>query len=43
MPIKTKEEISLFTSDVDGEFEVVLEGFTASGTPVYIQENFTVE
>lgn len=38
-----KEEISFFTSDVDGKFEVVLEGFTASGTPVHIRKSFTVE
>ncbi|MHA6280053.1 hypothetical protein ACXYMT_07710 [Salinimicrobium sp. CAU 1759] len=42
-PIKSDKEISFFTSDVDGEFEVVLEGFTASGTPVNIRKNFTVQ
>ncbi|WP_324719608.1 hypothetical protein [Salinimicrobium sp. HB62] len=40
---RTEEEISFFTSDVDGAFEVVLEGFTASGTPVFIHQIFTVE
>ena len=42
-PNKADNVISFFTSDVDGKFEVVLEGFTASGTPVYIRKNFTVE
>jgi hypothetical protein len=42
-PNKADNVISFFTSDVDGKFEVVLEGFTARGTPVYIRKNFTVE
>ncbi len=36
-------KIEFFTSDVDGDFEVVLEGFTPSGKPVLIRKTFTVE
>lgn len=32
-----------YTSDVDGTFEVVIEGFTENGEPVSIQKNFTVQ
>lgn len=30
--------IQFYTSDVSGKFEIVLEGFSASGKPVYIKE-----
>ncbi|MEP4534780.1 MAG: hypothetical protein ABJ004_16935 [Cyclobacteriaceae bacterium] len=35
--------ISFFTSDVTGEFEMVIEGFTNEGKPVSIIRNFVVE
>lgn len=35
--------IELYTSDVDGEFEVVLEGFTEDGDPVSIKKTFSVQ
>ena len=41
--IENKEEITLYTSDITGEFEVVLEGFTEDGKPVSIKEKFIVE
>ncbi|WP_029037049.1 hypothetical protein [Salinimicrobium xinjiangense] len=37
------EAIEFFTSDVEGDFEVVLEGFTAEGKPVSLREYFRVE
>lgn len=40
----TKKTMSLefFTSDVKGEFEIILQGFTNLGEPVYMTEIFTV-
>jgi len=34
--------LQFFTSDVKGDFEIVLEGFTNLGEPVYMVENITV-
>lgn len=34
---------SFYTSDVTGEFEIILEGFTSDGIPVYEREVFKVE
>lgn len=42
-PASEEKEVVFFTSDVDGDFEVVLEGFTASGKPVYVRKIFAVE
>lgn len=36
-------EIEFFTSDIDGEYEVVLEGFTETGKPVSLRKTFTVK
>lgn len=43
--VNTADEttISFYTSDVTGTFEIVLEGFTAKGIPVSLQENFEVK
>jgi len=38
-----KKNIEFFTSDITGEFEIRLEGFTNSGNPVSIREIITVE
>jgi hypothetical protein len=39
-----KEDIiSFYTSDIKGEFEVVLEGFTVSGQPVYISKTINIK
>lgn len=35
--------VELYTSDVDGDFEVVLEGFTEEGDPVSIRKTFSVQ
>lgn len=37
------EEISFYTSDVDGVFEVNIEGFSKSGLPVSYKKTFTVK
>jgi len=36
-------EISFFTSDLTGEFEIVLEGFSSQGRPIYLKETFSVD
>ncbi|MEO9476811.1 MAG: hypothetical protein ABJG41_14810 [Cyclobacteriaceae bacterium] len=36
-------DISFFTSDVTGKFEMVIEGFTNEGKPVSVIRNFVVE
>lgn len=42
--INLKEEnISFFTSDVTGNFEIVLEGFSENGNPMYEKIFFTVQ
>ncbi|AWK04074.1 hypothetical protein HYN56_07460 [Flavobacterium crocinum] len=42
--LDTKEDnLSFYTSDVKGNFEVVLEGFTENGQPVYVSKNITVK
>lgn len=40
---KGANTVEFYTSDVKGDFEVVLEGFTAEGKPVSIREEFRVE
>lgn len=40
---KTENTVSFYTSDVSGQFEIVLEGFTQSGIPVSIKDNFEVK
>ena len=39
---KKEDTLSFYTSDVKGEFDVVLEGFTENGHPVYISKTITV-
>jgi len=42
--LDTKEEtLSFYTSDIKGNFEVILEGFTENGQPVYVSKNITVK
>lgn len=42
--LDTKEgNLSFYTSDIKGTFEVVLEGFTENGKPVYVSKNITVK
>lgn len=38
-----EDDISFYTSDVKGSFEVVLEGFTENGQPVYLSKTISVE
>ncbi|MCD0468243.1 hypothetical protein [Flavobacterium sp. JAS] len=38
-----EDNIPFYTSDLKGNFEVVLEGFTESGQPVYVSKNITVK
>ncbi|TPG39432.1 hypothetical protein [Flavobacterium pectinovorum] len=38
-----EDDISFYTSDVKGSFEVVLEGFTEKGQPVYLSKTISVE
>lgn len=40
---ETERVIDLYSSDIDGEFEVVLEGFSENGNPVSIRRTFTVQ
>tara|TARA_R110002051_G_scaffold111608_2_gene184216 strand:- start:19143 stop:19859 length:717 start_codon:yes stop_codon:yes gene_type:complete len=40
---KLTPTINCFTSDVSGEFEVNIEGFTSNGSPIFITQLFTVE
>jgi hypothetical protein len=39
----TNPNIQFYTSDVSGQFEVTLEGFSASGKPVYLKEIINVK
>ncbi|TDX13900.1 hypothetical protein [Flavobacterium sp. S87F.05.LMB.W.Kidney.N] len=42
--LETKEDnLSFYTSDIKGDFEVVLEGFTESGQPIYVSKSITVK
>lgn len=44
LKLEEKEEnISFYTSDVKGDFEVVLEGFTDEGKPVYVTKTLSVK
>lgn len=38
----SSKNISFYTSDVDGNFEISLQGFTNEGKPVSLQKTFTV-
>ena len=38
-----KSALTFYTSDLSGKFEIVLEGFTLSGIPVYVKEFFDVK
>lgn len=40
---KESPSIQFFTSDIEGEFEIVIEGFTQEGKPVSILRTFKVE
>lgn len=35
--------ISFYTSDVAGKYEIILEGFSANGKPVFIKENIEIQ
>lgn len=39
----TEENISFTTSDVNGQFEVIVEGFSSSGKPIYAKEIIEVK
>jgi hypothetical protein len=44
--LKLKEsetDLSFFTSDINGTFEIILDGFTANGDPINIIETFEVK
>lgn len=42
--LNSKEDsLPFYTSDLKGNFEVVLEGFTDNGQPVYVSKNITVK
>jgi hypothetical protein len=36
-------KISFFASDISGNYEIILEGFSANGKPVYIKENIEIQ
>ncbi|MCL9804708.1 hypothetical protein NAT51_04190 [Flavobacterium amniphilum] len=38
-----EKEISFYTSDISGTFEVILEGIDSKGNPVYLSDSFEVE
>ncbi|MEX0315802.1 MAG: hypothetical protein AB3N18_16610, partial [Allomuricauda sp.] len=40
---KGKNEVVFYTSDVPGEYELVVEGFTSTGNPVSVKETFSVK
>ncbi len=40
---KVENAVSFYTSDITGTFEIVLEGFTANGTPVSLKKSFEVK
>ncbi|WP_136465698.1 carboxypeptidase-like regulatory domain-containing protein [Flagellimonas onchidii] len=40
---KEKNEIKFYTSDVPGEYELVVEGFTSNGNPVSVKQKFIVK
>ena len=39
----TNSKIQFYTSDVSGKFEITLEGFSASGKPIFIKETIEVK
>ncbi|HSP82094.1 MAG TPA: hypothetical protein VLN72_00015 [Gillisia sp.] len=43
--IEDEEEVQLefFTGEITGEFEIILQGLTTNGSPVFIRDVFTVE
>lgn len=42
-PSSSTEQVPFFTSDIRGEFQVVIEGITTDGQPVYARTTFEVE
>ena len=43
-PLKNAEtDISFYTSDSPGQYEIVLEGFTEAGVPITLRNNFNVK
>jgi len=40
---KNSEKLSFFTSDVNGTFEILIQGFTANAEPVSLKKTFKVE
>ena len=41
--LSSNPTISFFTSDISGEFEIVLEGFSSKGLPIYLRQFFEVK
>lgn len=37
------EKVIFFTSDIAGDYELIIEGFTSNGNPVSVKERFTVK
>ncbi|PXY45305.1 hypothetical protein [Flavobacterium hydrophilum] len=40
---KKEDTLSFYTSDIKGDFEVILEGFTESGQPIYVSKTISVK
>ena len=40
--LSSNPKIAFFTSDISGEFEIVLEGFSSNGLPIYLRQFFEV-
>lgn len=40
---KKEDTLSFYTSDIKGDFEVILEGFTENGQPVYVSKTISVK
>ncbi len=38
-----KDDITFYTSDIKGTFEVIIDGFTNEGSPIYMTETFEVK
>ncbi|HET8884991.1 MAG TPA: hypothetical protein VFM70_01425 [Salinimicrobium sp.] len=38
-----KKEINFYTSDVEGEFEIAIEGFSENGKPISVRKTFSVK
>ncbi len=41
--LEAKNQISFYTSDKNGKFQIVLEGFTSEGKPVFLRDFFEVK